>query len=391
MDAVFSLLDTLSGWGLDVRTSLSMQWLGIALWQYVLAFAIIIAALFARRMTTTMLNRLTPHLGTWGAGLPARTVTAAVEPVTAVIVTIGVYLAIRILLIPIAPDAPPPIISEEFVTQSFQIAVASLVIWLLMRLVDAFAIYYRERAQQDDLPIEVPIISLIQRSLKIFVFIVGGLIVVERMGYPIASLLGGLGIGGLAIALAAQDTLSNIFGSVIVFADRPFRIGDWVRIGEVEGFVEAIGLRSTKIRTWPKSLVTVPNKVMANTNIENWSAMPLRRVSFTLYISYDATPQQLEALVDGIRKIVSEHPGIDQGYHLINFVDFDEKGFGVFIYYFTSSTVWKEHMQVRQEVNLQILRLIERLGLSLGVPNRYLQVPSTQAGTPFAVDHSSKT
>lgn len=386
MDTITSMLDVLSSWGLDLR-SLSTQWLGIALWQYLLAFIFVTASLFARRFAMLLLDRFAlPHIADDGAGVIKRLAAASVQPITALTVTVGVYLSVRVLLLPHDLEVSPRIVSEEFVTQSFQIAVASIVIWLVTRLVDVLAAVYRERAQHDEVAIDAPIISLLQRALKVFVLIVGGLIVIERMGYPIASLLGGLGIGGLAIALAAQDTLANVFGSVIVFTDKPFKIGDWVRIGETEGFVETIGLRSTKIRTWPKSLVTVPNKIMSSSNIENWSAMPLRRVSFTLYIGYDATPEQVDALVNGIRTIVTEHPGVDQGYHLINLVDFTEHGLGIFIYYFTRSTVWKEHMQVRQEVNLMIMRRVRELGLVLGVPNRRLQLRAEELAGLQAVE-----
>ena len=219
-----------------------------------------------------------------------------------------------------------------------------------------------------------------QRSLKFFIAIVGGILVVQELGYPIASLLGGLGIGGLAVALAAQDTIANIFGSVIVFTDKPFKVGDWIRIGDIDGFVETIGFRSTRIRTWPKTLVTIPNKMIANSQIENWSAMPVRRITFTLRIAYGATPDQMEALVEGIREILTTHPGVDQGYHLVNFTEFSPEGLGVFVYYFTSSTVWREHMQVRQEVNLEIMRLVASLNLSLGVPERRLHIDG-QAGS----------
>src|SRR5690606_42111412 len=133
----------------------------------------------------------------------------------------------------------------------------------------------------------VPIIPLLRKSLKIFIGVVGGLLLVQHVGYPITSLLGGLGIGGLAVALAAQDTLANVFGSVIIFTDKPFKVGDWVKIGDVIGDVESIGFRSTRIRTWPKTLVTIPNKIIANTQVENWSAMPKRRIRFTLPVTYE--------------------------------------------------------------------------------------------------------
>lgn len=368
LDAINSILDTLSTWGFDLRRQFAQEWMGIAGWQYLLAFTVILLSLFARRLTKKLLHRfILPQLERYGANLAGQLTSALIQPITALLATIGVYIAMRILTIRV-DETDPVLLSESFIVQTFQIATVTILIWTVMRLIDVVARYYRDRAQADEIPLEEPIIVLIQRAIKVFVLVVGGLIVVERMGYSIASLLGGLGIGGLAIALAAQDTLANIFGSLIVLTDRPFKIGDWVRIGDVEGFVEFIGMRSTRIRTWPKSLVTIPNKVMTNSNIENWSAMPLRRVSFTFHIGFDSPPDKVEQLVNDIEQLLIRHPGVDQGYHLVKFDSFSDKGLGIFIYYFTRSTVWKEHLQVKQEVNLEIMRLVRSLGLTFGMP-----------------------
>src|SRR5690606_39156549 len=140
------------------------------------------------------------------------------------------------------------------------------------------------------------------------------------------------------VAFAAQDKNTNAFGSIIVFTDKPLKGGDWVKTGDVEGVVETIGFHSTRIRTWPPRLVLIPNKTISNSQIENFSAMPIRRITFTLRIAYGARAEQIEALVEGIRRILSEHPGVDQGFHLVNFTEFGEDGLGVYVYYFTKST-----------------------------------------------------
>src|SRR5690606_24990717 len=167
---------------------------------------------------------------------------------------------------------------------------------------------------------------------------------------------------------------------IIVFTDKPFKVGDWVKIGDVEGFVETIGFRSTRIRTWPRTLVFIPNKTISNSQIENFSAMPIRRITFTLRIAYGARAEQIEALVVAICRILSEHPGVYQGFRLVTFTEFCDDGLGVYVYYFTKSTEWKEHMEVRQEVNLAIMRLAASLGLTLGVPERRVRLaPAVEA------------
>jgi len=388
LDAVYVLLDALARAGVDLRASFASTWLGLALWQYLLVFLLVIVSLFARRAAGLLLERLLlPSLKRLGGDLASRIAAALTQPLTAIIGLFGTYLAVGVLLIPTGEREPA--IPGTAVHQIFEVAVAVIVIWAVMRVIDAAGHFLNEQARQSQLPVEAPIIPLLQKSLKFFIAIVGSILVIQELGYPIASLLGGLGIGGLAVALAAQDTISNIFGSVIVFTDKPFKVGDWVKIGDVEGFVETIGFRSTRIRTWPRTLVFIPNKTITNSNIENFSAMPIRRVTFTLRIAYGASPDRMEALVNGIRQILSTHPGVDQGFHLVNFTEFGDDGLGVLVYYFTRSTVWKEHLQVRQEVNLAIMRLVETLGLTLGVPERRVHmVPAGQPGGHADGSHS---
>lgn len=374
MDAISSSIDYLTHFGLDLRMRLGATWLGIDVWQYAVAAILFLVAFFARRAAGFVLDRLiVPWVGRIGGGLGGRILSVLVRPLTAMVGLLGSYLALRVLLYPAEPGRRP-FLSVEFVDRSFEVAAAVIILWTAIRLIDLLTAYLRERAQEADLPVDVPVIPLLRKSLKIFIGLIGGLLIIQHLGYPIASLLGGLGIGGLAVALAAQDTLANVFGSIIIFADKPFKVGDWVQIGDVSGHVEAIGFRSTRIRTWPRSLVAIPNKTIANSQIENWSAMPKRRITFTLYVTYASTPEQIERLVDGIYEILRSHPGVDQEYYLVKFTEFAQEGFGIFIYYFTRSTVWAEHLQVRQEVNLEILRLVRELGMTVAVPSRRIYV-----------------
>ena len=378
-----TILESISEWGARVGPRLSASWLGIALWQYTLAFVFILISLFAPRAARYFLDR---HVLRWlersGAEYPGRIVEA-------------LFQAVRRLSGPFGdlPGRPSCVapgggarrrafdhggVRKQHLPSGYSghrrvgDGPAGRRVGLLRP---------KEGAAREEPPLEMHVIPLLRRALKLFVGVMGGLLVIQHMGYPVASLLGGLGIGGLAVALAAQDTLSNFFASVILFTDRPFKVGDWVQIGDVDGDVESIGFRSTRIRTWPKTLVTIPNKIIANTQVENWSAMPKRRIRFTLPVTYDAAGQ-IEALVNGIEEILKRHPGVDQEYHLVNFTDFGENGLEIFVYYFSSSTVWKEHMQVRQEVNLEIMRLLERLGLKVALPSRALYVarPSGEEG-----------
>lgn len=366
-------LETWAAAGFDLRTRFAQQWLGLAVWQYILAFIFVALSFFARRITTVTMERFVlPRLRAPRLSWVRSFLETLLQPLTTFIGLSGLFAAVQVLLI--SPDgvAEDAFITSAFVTQLYEIAIAVIAVWAVMRLIDVLGTIAKQRAKEDELAIDVPVIPLLQTSLKVFVAIIASVFVLQNAGYPISGILGGLGIGGLAIALGAQDALANIFGSIIIFADKPFRVGDWIVIGDVEGFVETVGFRSTKIRTWPRSLVSVPNKMMADETITNWSAMPVRRVYFNLRIAYDATAAQMEQLTNTIYNIIEEHPGVDKDYYLANFTEFGLDGMEIMIYYFTSSVVWAEHLKVKQEVNLAIMRAVEDMGLSIGKPGRDL-------------------
>lgn len=379
VELIDSILDAFARVGIDLRSWLSPEWLGVKLWQYLLAFIVIVLTLFARRFAMAMLNRLSPWIGKVAGVYAGRIIVTLAAPATAVVALIGITLAVRILVFQ-TDGAAQPVVSDAFLRESFEVGVAIIVIWIVMRFIDILAEYLEARAVENDLAVEVPIIPLLRKSLKIFVGVVGGLFVVQNMGYPIASILGGLGIGGLAVALAAQDTLANVFGSVIVFTDKPFKVGDWVQIGDVYGDVESIGFRSTRIRTMPQTVVTIPNSAIAANQVENCAK---RKVSFTLVLDDESPIDKVQQVVRGIREILGEHPGVDQEYFLVNFTEFGSDGLGLFIYYFTRSPEWKEHLQVREDVNVGISKLLEELGVGLALPGTRVYIaPSSEMSIP---------
>jgi len=154
-------------------------------------------------------------------------------------------------------------------------------------------------------------------------------------------------------------------------ADRPFKIGDWIQIGDkVDGDVEEIGLRSTKVRTWSKSLMTIPNKMLANEIIENWSKMPKRRVKQYIGVTYSTSPDTMDALVQDIRQLLKEDEGVNQDFILVNFTDFADSSLQILVYYFTKTTAWLEHMDIRQRINIKLMRAVEARGSSIAFPTR---------------------
>ena len=199
--------------------------------------------------------------------------------------------------------------------------------------------------------------------------------VIDNLGYSVGGILATLGLGGAAFAFAAKDTIANLYGSMALVLDRPFKTGDWIMVGnKVDGDVEEIGLRSTKVRTWPKTVISIPNHVMANEIINNWSRMPKRRVKQIVGVTYETKPDQIEGLVEDIRLLLREDEGVDQDFILVNFTDFAESSLNILVYYFTKSIAWLEHMDVRQRINCKIMRAVESRGLSIAFPTRTVHI-----------------
>jgi len=245
-------------------------------------------------------------------------------------------------------------------------------VWLVLRLIEPLTAVVQDALAKSDPTLSQQFTPIIRSSLRFVVFVLAGILLVQNLGYQVSSLIAGLGIGGLAVALAAQDTLANVFGTVVMLTDRPFQVGDWVLIGEVEGTVEQIGFRSTRVRTWGKSLVVVPNKLLTSQSIENWSAMPKRRVKQTLSLTYSTTPEQMQAFVDRVRALLAGDAAVDPEFFMVQFTDFGASSLDVLVYYFTRTTAWAEYLAERQRINLEFMRIAREVGVDFAFPTRTL-------------------
>jgi MscS family membrane protein len=197
---------------------------------------------------------------------------------------------------------------------------------------------------------------------------------IQELGFNVAGLLTGLGVGGLAFALAAKDTLANWFGALMIYTDRPFDVGDWIKTPDLEGTVEEIGLRSTRVRSFAKTVISVPNQSLVNAVVENFSRMPTRRVYFNLGVTYATTPAMMRESVARIEDILRSHPEIDQTFWLVKFTDFAASSLDIMIYYFTTTTDWARYLQIRGDINLTILERLGEIGVGVAFPSRSLYI-----------------
>ena len=170
--------------------------------------------------------------------------------------------------------------------------------------------------------------------------------------------------------MAAQDTIANLFGSVVVAVDQPFKVGEFVRIGGFEGTVEDIGLRSTKLRTGARTVIAIPNKTVAAEAVTNLTRMPQRRVDQTIGLTYDTTPEQMEVVLEDIRRILREDSGVHQELIVVNFANYGASSLDIQIVFFAADPNWAKHMELRERINLKIMKAVLARGLSFAFPTQ---------------------
>lgn len=215
-----------------------------------------------------------------------------------------------------------------------------------------------------------------KRILKILVAIISVLLLLQNSGFNVTSLLASLGIGGVAIALAAKETLSNFFGGFTVIADKPFSVGDWIVCNSVEGTVEDIGFRSTKIKTFYDSLLTIPNSVISDSIVDNLGKRRARRTRVTLDITYDTSPEKVEAFLEGIKNIIKSNSQTRKDYYQCYFSGYGPHSLQILLNFFLKVTDWDSELLQKQNIFLEILRLAKELEVDFAFPTQTLDVPN---------------
>ncbi len=227
--------------------------------------------------------------------------------------------------------------------------------------------------------------SLVRIAARLVSLVLAVLIVVEgarMLGLPVMGLIAGLGVGGLAVALAAQSTIENFIGSITVYADRPVRVGDFCRFGDEVGTVEQIGLRSTRIRTLGRSVMTIPNAEFSRLKLDNFSLRDSNLFRTTVSLRYETTPQQLRDVLAGVRKLLLDHPRVLEDPARVRLVEFGPHSFQLEVFAYVDSSDWNEFLGIREELFLQIADAVEAAGTRLAVPAQTTYLARDSIGEP---------
>jgi MscS family membrane protein len=244
-------------------------------------------------------------------------------------------------------------------------------IWLVYRLIEVLDRYFLDKAEAPDSKVDHLLASVLGKTIRVVVVIIGGLVILQNVtGINTGALLASLGIGGLAFALAAKEPLTNIFGTFTILADKPFKVGQWIRIDNYDGFVESVGYRSTRIRTWDGFLVNVPNQRILNSNLENMATRHFTRWKTTIRLPYGISSSKLDRAVDIVRGIVADHECMHPDWPpRVYFTGFDEWTLNIFVSVWYNSTDWWAYYEWLHETCRRIKSQLEKEGIQLAFPH----------------------
>lgn len=368
---------------MEVPAFLRREVLGNELSEYLVAAVIMLLGGGLRRVLSRLLSKtLFWFTKRYTTGVTENELhDLLIQPLGALLFLISFFLAFNVLRYPLPPltvlgAEPWPKVA---LLGSFHLAVIVTVVWVILRLVDFALLVVQRRAALTAAPearrLDSQFLPFAKDLLKVFVVVIGLLVVMGQVfGVNVTALVGGLGIGGLAVAFAAKESLENLLASFTIFLDQPFGVGDLVTAGTVSGTVEKIGFRSTRLRTAEKSYLTVPNKSMIDKPLDNLSLRTARRVGFTLIFDQKTTSEQLQAIIKEAVMAMEAHPLVTKDVQM-KFNTISPAGKEVTVQYFVETTSYDEYLDVKESLNYCLLEATEHQGGSFATATPVGAVP----------------
>lgn len=352
---------------------LDRTFLGNTAEAYLWFLGIILVGLILKRLVSILLTRVVFRVvKKYSTGVGYEKLLSLLEkPLGLLVLLITLYLAFLHLDFPASwKMAPVDQVGWKMVIyRTYQIGVIFAITWAFLRLVDFFGLILMHRASLTESKTDDQLVPFIRESIKIIIVILSVFFILGAVFHlNIASLVAGLGIGGLAVALAAKESLENLFGSFTIFLDKPFIVGDLVKIGNITGNIERIGFRSTRIRTVDKTYVTLPNKKMIDGELDNLTLRTFRRASFYIGLTYNTPPSKMKAIVEDLKVFLEEHPMIQKGEVHVRFYEFAASSLNLRIDYLVNTIDWVIYLTVREEVNYKIIDIVSAHGCEFAFP-----------------------
>ncbi len=345
--------------------------LGLTLFQYFGFFIILLCAWIIYKIFRLIIQRILTNGIQRYFGLSA----TIDEPILKATRIIGLLISIRFILF-LTPLLHLPIVFGSGLIKIFTIASIALIVYLLIQIATIVLHYIEDATKRTTSAMDDQLLPILSRFIYGAIWVLGVIYILDYLGINITALLAGISIGGLALALAAQDTVKNFFGSIMIFIDRPFQIGDWISFDGSEGVVEEVGVRSTRIRSFANSLFYVPNGMLANKVINNIGLRPSRRFRMVLGLTYNTPPDKIEQFVDGVRDLLTEHPQIVNDNFEVHLNDLAASSINILVYSFISTDEWSVELKTKHELILSFLHLAQGLGISYAFPSQSLYIES---------------
>jgi MscS family membrane protein len=361
--------------------------LGLAAWQWIGLVVVVVLA--------WILGRVGAWLFTWvGTKIAGRTSTNLDDELLAklrsplrMLASIGLVRVGSLVL-----ELPPPV--ERRLYEILLAAFAVALVWGALRSIDVMSGHLGRAPWAVERPSTRSLLALVSRIAKVLVVVIAGIGFLSGIGLPVASLLAGLGIGGIALAFGAQKTVENLFGAVAIGVDRPFREGDFVKVEDnVMGTVEEVGLRSTRIRTLDRTIVTLPNGRLSDMRIETYTLRDRIRLATVLNLVYETTAAQMREVLAGIEKVLRDHPSIWQDEITVRFMQLGASSLDVEVMCWFLTTDFPKFRVMRQDVLLQFMEVVEKAGSGFAFPTQTVHVvgATTRADVDRKAAPSSKS
>ncbi|MFD2785666.1 mechanosensitive ion channel family protein [Hymenobacter rubripertinctus] len=370
---------------MSVQEILHYRFLSVEVQEYLIAAVILLAGLVLKNLVSRLLTKV---LFRFFKAKVDEDVTEAqfhqllIKPISIVIFLITVFIAYTVMDIPVrtAELGRNTPWYGVFAFRVYQIAFITGITWIFLRMIDLAVLVFMNRALRDPSRLTNQLVPFARDLIKLFVAIVAFLIILGKVfDVDVTAVVGGLGIGGLAVAFAAKESLENLLASFTIFLDQPFVVGDLVSVGDLTGSVEKIGFRSTRIRTVEKSYVTVPNKSMIDKPLDNLSRRTARRVFFMMSLTQMTTSDQLHRILDQVRKAIVEHRLITPDVQ-VKFTSLTSNSKDVRVQYYVHTNSYDEYLDVMEEVNFKIVSAVEEVGASF-VDTTMTRLSGTGGGT----------
>jgi len=344
------------------------KYFGLYTWQHIGLLLLIFICFIAHKIFTFLFEKvLVRLLARFGKDKIAGSyIVPVAKPISLLVVFWFASLVFPVLQL--------PIFISQYIIKFLHALLPFFGVMVVYRLIDVLSYYLEKITKKTETTLDDQLIPLLRKSLKVFVIIGGGIFILQNLDFDITGLLAGISIGGLAFALAAQDTIKNLFGSIMIFIDRPFTVGDWIVTNGVDGTVEEVGFRSTRIRTFHNSVVSIPNGNIANMTVDNMGMRVYRRFKSSIAITYDTPPALIETFVEGLKEIVKNHPHTRKDYYEIHLNSFGASSLDILFYIFFSVPTWSEELKYRGEVMLSIIQLADVLGIRFAFPTTTLHM-----------------